>query len=360
MPGLFDPGRIGELPLANRLVRSATWEGLADGAGRCTPELTRLMVALARGGAGLLVTGHAYVTANGQASPRQLGAHGEGALPGLAALARAVHGAGGRIALQLAHGGAYALGGLDAAGPSPIAGAGGALCRPMGSEELREVVGAFGRAAERAARTGFDGVQVHAAHGYLLSQFLSPYYNRRTDAYGGSLQGRARLLLEVVEAVRRAVGPHLPVLVKLNSEDFIEGGLTVADAVRVAALLEEAGVDAVELSGGTSRGPSRFSPFRTEEEAPAQEAYYREAARAVRQRVGLPLILVGGIRSYGVAEGLLGEGTCDFIALSRPLIREPDLPRRWRSGDRRRSACASDNGCFGPARAGRGLRCVRK
>jgi 2,4-dienoyl-CoA reductase-like NADH-dependent reductase (Old Yellow Enzyme family) len=225
-------------------------------------------------------------------------------------------------------------------------------------DEILEISERFALAAVRAGKAGFDGVQVHAAHGYLLSQFFSPFHNKREDGYGGSVERRARIALEVVGRVRDAIGPRRALLIKMNSEDFVEGGFSVENMLEVSALLEKAGVDAIELSGGSPFSPKyvsyRYGPIKSEQD----EVYYREAARRYKERVRVPLVLVGGIRSYGVAERLVGEGVADYISLCRPLIREPGLINRWKSGDTRKSRCLSDNLCFEPARAGQGLFCV--
>jgi 2,4-dienoyl-CoA reductase-like NADH-dependent reductase (Old Yellow Enzyme family) len=202
-------------------------------------------------------------------------------------------------------------------------------------------------------------VQIHAAHGFLLSQFLSPAFNKRKDEYGGALENRARLLLGVVRGVREAVGPEYPVLIKINSEDFLDGGMTREEAVQVSDMLQKASVDAIEFSGGTVASPEKFLPPRPGRlKTPEQEVYYREAARLYKQEVGIPLMLVGGIRSYEVAEELIRGGTADYISMSRPLICEPGLVKRWREGDRRTAECLSDNACFAPGLEGKGIYCV--
>ena len=199
---------------------------------------------------------------------------------------------------------------------------------------------------------------MHAAHGYLISQFLSPPYNTRQDNYGGSLENRARMLLEVFEAARSAVGSAFGIMVKINSEDFMDGGFTVGEMLAVSAMLEDRGIDAIEMSGGTVRSRD-YSASRMGKAALVEgEAYYIAAARRYKEKIRVPLMLVGGIRSYGAAERLVAEGTADYISLCRPLIAEPDLINRWKSGDREPSACKSDNLCFKPGREGRGVRCV--
>ncbi len=360
MATLFDKTTIKNLSLRNRFVRSATWEGMADEQGAPTPELNQLMGDLAQGEVGLIITGHAYVSSEGQASPWQMGVHDEGLLPKLALMPQAVHAAGGRIALQLAHAGAYGIAPEGTIGPSVIADHEGKSCQAMTQEDIQRVVIAFADGAALAKQAGFDAVQIHAAHGYLLSQFLSPHYNHREDEYGGSLENRARLVLEVLAAVRQAVGEDYAVLIKLNSDDFIEGGMTVEDMLQVAELLETAGIDAIEISGGTIWGPSQFHAVRMAPEALTHKAYYRKAARLCKAFVRVPVILVGGIRSLDIAEELLTEGAADYIALCRPLVREPALVKRWAAGDREPSGCRSENACFGPILAGKGISCVVK
>jgi 2,4-dienoyl-CoA reductase-like NADH-dependent reductase (Old Yellow Enzyme family) len=361
MSTLFESTTIKTMSLANRFVRSATYEGMATADGACTSQLTNLMVNLAEGGVGLIVTGHSYISREGQAGPWQLGIYEDAALRGLTQMTDAVHRCGGKICIQLAHAGAQAatsLSGLEAMGPSVLHENGKAICREMSNEDIVRVVGAFGEAAARAKCCGFDAVEIHAAHGYLLSQFLSPMFNQRTDEYGGALANRSRIVLEVLHSVRCSVGSNYPVLIKLNSEDFAEGGFSVEDMLELSVLLEKAGIDSIELSGGTASKESKYHAVRFGSISKENEAYYRDAARRFKQRVRVPLILVGGIRSPDVAERLIGEGTADYIAMSRPLICEPDLVSRWKNGNTTKSACVSDNRCFNPIMSGEGMRCV--
>ena len=346
--------------LENRAVRSATWEGLADKDGGVTPSLIDRMVALARGGVGLIITGHAFINKNGQSGPGQLGAYRDELLPGLTKLATAVHENNGRIILQLAHGGFFAmekLTGEAPLAPSLVPEMAKSPRREMTLQDIQELAGAFAAAAGRAKAAGFDGVQIHAAHGYLLSQFLSPAFNRRNDEYGGSIENRARFLIEALRAIRLSVGSDYPVLVKMNVRDFIDGGLTLADSLTVASLLAEEGIDAIELSGGFLNG-GKLSPSRMGIDTEDKEAYFGEEAKAFRKRVSVPLILIGGTRSFGVAERLIADGIVDCVSFCRPLIREPDLINRWKSENFARAACISCNRCFGPGMTGRGVYCV--
>lgn len=364
MSRLFETTQIKGMTLANRFVRSATWEGMADNDGFCTPKLIELMKRFAEGGVGLIITGFAFVTREGRAAPWQMGADGDAFLSRLKEMTDAVHRADGKIALQIVHGGCYSatqLTGQEALAPSTHESGAIPRCREMTVAEISQVVAAFGESASLAKKAGYDGVQIHAAHGYLLSQFLSPYFNKRKDAYGGSIENRSRIVLETLQSVRQAVGSGFPILVKINSEDFVDGGLTVDEMLRVVELLEQAGIDAIEMSGGTVYASGAYSAIRVGAlDTPEKEVFYREAAARYKEKIGVPLMLVGGIRSFAVAEKLVTDGLADYISLCRPLIREPALVKRWKSGDLRKSTCISDNACFGPALKGEGLYCVRE
>ncbi len=364
MAELFENVSINGLTLANRFVRSATWEGLASREGSVTPKLTKMMVELARNEIGLIISGYTFVSPEGQSSPGQLAIHDDRFVAGLWAMVEAVHKAGGKIASQIVHAGRFAnfaLTGLQPIGPSAVTKDGQTTCRAMSKPDIANIISAFTQAAVRAKQAGFDAIQLHAAHGYLFSQFLSPALNQRTDEYGGTLENRARFLIEVVRSIRKVTGPAYPLLIKLNSEDFLEGGLTRDEAVQVAAMLEAASVDAIEFSGGTVASPEKFLPVRPgKPKTPQDEVFYREAAKLYKTKVGIPLMLVGGIRSYEMANDLIRRGVADYVSLGRPLICEPGLVKRWRNGDRRRSDCASCNSCFAPASDGRGVYCVPK
>ena len=335
MAAPFEQITINGMTLNNRFVRSATWEGLAEKDGAVTTKLTEMMVELARNEVGLIITGYAFVSPDGQSSPWQMAAYDDRFIKGLHEMTQAVHSAGGKIALQIVHAGKFSmpeLTGQTPMGPSPEETDGKITCREMSKEDISSIVTAFTKAATRGKQAGFDAIQLHAAHGFLLSQFLSPAFNKRTDEYGGSLENRARLLLEVVRSVRNEVEKEYPILVKLNSEDFLEGGMTREEALSVSILLEKASVDSIEFSGGTvvsqELSPPRPGILKKKED----EAYYREAAKSYKQKIKIPLMLVGGIRSIEVAEELIVSGLADFLSLSRPLIGEPDLVKRWHAG----------------------------
>lgn len=356
----FDPIIINGMALANRFVRSATWEGLATDDGMVTDRLIELYRNLAEGEVGLIISSHCYVAPSGKATPWQVGIYSEKLLPGLTRLVRTVHEAGGKIVCQLAHAGLFGrpdIPGEVPFAPSAVSGFTGTLPRAMTPDDINGTIIHFGDAAALARSAGFDGIQIHAAHGYLLSQFLSPAFNQRQDDYGDSVENRARLAIEIVKEVRDRVGPGYPVLVKMNCRDYLPGGLELDEALQIADMLRTAGVDAIEVSGGTLVS-GKQSPSRTTIRKTDDEAYFEEAARAFKESLDIPIILVGGIRSFAVADRIISEPAADCVSMSRPLIREPDLVKRWKSGDHTRAACLSDNRCFEPAMAGRGVCCI--
>ena len=317
MDSLFEQSEINRLILSNRFIRSATWAGMATDEGACTPGLIDLMRNLAAGDVGLIITGHAYVRQDGQHSPWQLGIHRDKLIAGLQDLTGAVHECESKIVMQLGFGGAYLS---------------KSRVRSMDTEDFHVLAEAYGQAALRAQKAGFDGVQIFAAHGFFLSQMLCPRYNDRTDDYGGNIANRARFLVEVLDAIRRAVGRDYPVLAKLNCRDDVENGLTLEDSVTVAGMLEKAGIDAIELSGGLLNNPNIM---RSKIDSGDSQAFFQAEARMFKQTVNVPLILVGGIRSYDAAKHLVDEGIAEYISMSRPFIREPGLIKRWKAGDRR-------------------------
>jgi 2,4-dienoyl-CoA reductase-like NADH-dependent reductase (Old Yellow Enzyme family) len=360
MSRLFETTEIKGMQLANRFVRSATWEGMATEDGACTPRLVEVYRRLAEGQVGLIITSHAYVRKDGQAGNWQLGIYDDHLKDGLRRMVDAVHEAKGKVIVQLAHAGILAnseLSGVTPVAVSPAEDFGKSPKRILTEKDIHELIVSFGQAAGRAKDTGFDGIQLHAAHGYLMSQFLSPVFNKRTDSYGGAVENRARALISTVQEVRNTVGKDYPVLIKMNSQDYLQGGLTLSDSVKVGVMLQQAGIDAIEVSGGTPvAGNPR--PSKTGIQSEEKEAYFREASKEFKEKLDVPIILVGGIRSPNLAEKLLAEGYADYFSMSRPFVREPNLVKRWASGDRSKSRCLSDNQCFDPGRAGEGVYCV--
>ncbi len=332
---LFTPHRLQGLELRNRIIRSATLEGLCDGDGQPTVPLIDLYRQLAAGGCGLLISGITYVAEEGRLIPTGLGAASDEHLAGLEKLAAAVHQEGGTFCLQLGHSGGQ--GQSQVCGEQPVAPSTlkleqyPELPREMTLDDIAVTISAFAAAAGRARQAGCDAIQLHAAHGYLINQFLSPLTNQRQDAYGGDLAARSRFLLEIVNAVQQVVGKDFPLLVKLNGSDNLAGGLDIDDALAVAKLLDAAGIAAIEISSGTPASAEQ-APIRRGHESGAEMAYNVVLSRVIKQQVSCPVIVVGGIRSLHVATGLLRTKQADYISLSRPLIREPDLPNKLKSG----------------------------
>lgn len=358
MSKLFTPGKIGSLNLPNRLVRSATAERMADaGDGRPRPQLKDLYRELTKGGVGLIITGHMYIHPSGKAHPEMTGIYSDDLIPGLAELASTVHQEGGKVVVQINHGGMQCDRETvpDPMAPSTMdATSLNRAAREMTTAEINDIIQAFGQAARRVKMAGFDGVQIHAAHGYLNSQFLSPFSNRRTDDWGGNQTKRLRFLREVCGAVRERVGRDYPVLIKLGMMDGIESGLSPEDGVQVVAALEEMELDGVEISGGI--GGARALNVRKGIRSEDREAYFLPLARKARPATRLPILLVGGMRSRKVMERVLGDGDADFISLCRPLITEPDFPNRMHMGLQEKSGCLSSDNCWAE-NEGEGISC---
>jgi 2,4-dienoyl-CoA reductase-like NADH-dependent reductase (Old Yellow Enzyme family) len=360
MSRLFESTKINGMNIKNRFVRSATHEAMAGLDGRANDQLLDCMAELARGEVGLIITGHAHVSREGQAGPRQMGIYSNAMIDSLKQVTSTVHKNDGLVAVQLAHAGKNGIGKSDYAplGPSEVFGKGVKKASAMTVDDIERTVKAFGDAAQRAVESDFDAVQIHAAHGYLLSQFLSPYYNKRDDAYGGTLENRAKFVVQVYEEIRQRVGKAFPVMIKINSEDFLEEGITVEEIIQVSHMLEDLGIDAIEMSGGTFESgkyiPSRAGTSKSED----REAYYRKAAETFKKEIKIPLILVGGFLSFNIAQEVVNTGLADYVALSRPLIREPQLIKRWAAGDREKASCISCNKCFSTLAMEEALHCA--
>jgi 2,4-dienoyl-CoA reductase-like NADH-dependent reductase (Old Yellow Enzyme family) len=364
MPELFDTTYIKSMEMRNRTVRSATWTGLGDANGYVTDRAVDFYAELAAGGIGLIVTGYQYVLNNGRQLPYMIGNCDEDRLEGLAKLAAAVHAHGGTVAPQIVHAGIRATTdffkeGEELWAPSAALAPTSGPVRPveMDHGRIRTLVEAYAAAADRAKRAGFDAVQLHGAHGYGINQFLSPAWNIRGDAYGGSVKNRYRFLAETLEAVRAAVGADFPVMIKLSVADFVEGGITPQEGVQIARMLETDGIDCIEASGGSIASPNGMGPVRTGVVKKVHEAYFADMAAAVKREVKVPVVTVGGVRSLERIGEILAQGSADYVAMSRPFIREPGLVNRWKAGDTSKAACISCNGCFETGRSGLGISC---
>jgi len=403
---VFKPGSIGSILIKNRLVRSATLENAA--AGEVNDALLQIHRKLARGGAGLIITGITWVDPCTTA-PRITRVDNDSYIPGLRKLAAAVHDVDPdcRIMLQLHHPGrqvarheerqallplfppallAYMQkhpeilqpGHEEPDSPDPVAPAAvyDALFRrtprALSTEEVEKLIDAYAEGIRRAQEAGFDGVQLHAAHGWLLSSFLSPHTNRREDIYGGNIENRTRILREIYTRARKKVSATFPILVKFNATDFLPDGIEIEEGIRIAGILSKTGFDALEVSGGMWEALTRSSQelgwplvflpeSRTGIKRPDMEGYFLPAAKMIKDRTDATVISVGGYRSFPFIEQALRSGAADFISLSRPLIRQPDLPNRWISGKGSDKAkCISCNACLPIGKEALQCRAIKK
>lgn len=381
----FTPFRLGPLELRNRIVKCGTNEGMSRG-GLMTDALIEWHREFATGGVAMTTLAYCSVSADGRTFADQIWMRDE-ALPGLRRLTDAIHAEGARAAIQLGHAGWFATPSVIGAkplGPSRTFSPRG-LCfsRAASDADLDRLEQEFAAAARRAVAAGFDGIEVHVGHGYLLAQFLSPYNNRRRDAYGGSIENRARFPRRVLRAVREAVGDRAAIWAKLNMEDGFQGGMTLDEGVEVGRWIEVDGsVDALQLTGGhTTRTPfflmrgdvplrgmiqneknaatrfgmRVFGPFLIRP-YPFEEAFFRASALRFRTALRLPLMLLGGITRLDTMERAIGEGF-ELLAMGRALIRDPDLPRRMQAGELTASRCVPCNLCVVEMERG-AARCV--
>ncbi len=343
------------MDVRNRFVRSATTSYWSDERGVVRPEIIELYRRLAKGGVGLIVKGHQYVTDAGKAHNGMAGLSHDYHIPKLKELTDAVHEGDGKIVSQLNHAGIKSV--VDRAGPSDYIGDGW-KARALMVDEIHEIVTAFGNAAVRAMEAGFDGVQIHGAHGYLISQFLSSLANRRTDEYGGALGNRMRLLNEVYDEVRARVGNCVPVLLKMNCDDFSRDGFTVEESVRVAESIYGRGLDALEISGGGIGQQEDLRARAVSDDPLLEEASFAGHARVIRDSTKpRPLALVNGIRTLACMEAIIEKDLADLISMSRPFVREPGLVRKLESGQGA-ATCTSCDTCSSRAVFGKMmLRC---
>jgi len=341
------------LKFRNRFIRSATMEGMASqDNGAPTEALKELYRQLAAGGVGLISTSACLSDRSWVPDPRgHLSLHGDSGLSTWEDTVETVHREGALISVQL---GPFFYVNGQPVGPSAYRPGVHALL----PEEIEHLVYTFGAAAKRARKIGADAVQVHAGHGYPVSQFLSPFYNRREDEYGGSPSNRARILIEIRRAIADSAGKDFPVWIKMNSFDGVPGGITPEDTDEYGSILSEAGYGAIEVTGGSPGGShDSRGPLKKEEWF---EGYYLKNAARMKKHTDLPVAAVGGIRRLEIINRILADNKADLIALSRPLIREPNLIQRWMAGDLNPAACISCNGCLRVMQQKKGLFCVQE
>jgi 2,4-dienoyl-CoA reductase-like NADH-dependent reductase (Old Yellow Enzyme family) len=381
----FTPFTLGGLRLRNRILKPATFEGMCPG-GAPSPALVEHHRRVAAGGAALTTVAYASVSPDGRSYATQLLLRPE-VVPGLRALTDAVHREGAAASLQVSHGGYFAdrriIGGRPLGASRRFNTYGLSFARAMADVDIARVVRDFAEGTRLAVEAGFDAVELHFGHGYLVSQFLSPYTNRRRDRWGGSLENRSRLAVEVLRAARAAAGPRPVLLAKVNLRDGFRGGLEVEEAVEVARRLEAEGATGLVLSGGfvsrtplfMLRGEVPLKPMMAAQDRwwaktglflfgkllvrqyPFEEAFLLGEARRMRAAVRLPLVLLGGVKSRSTIEGALNEGF-ELVGMGRALLHDPDLPRKMERGEVTRSGCVPCNECIAEMDRG-GVRCTR-
>jgi len=346
MPDLFDSLTINKLELKNRFVRSATNDNLADD-GMVTDDQVDLFRELAEGEIGLIVTGGLYPTKEGKGPIGQTAADKDEAIPSLMRLVSVVHENGGKIAAQIMHCGWNTnpeVSGFQPVGPSatvhPFT---GREIRELSSDEVHELVEAYVQAARRVIEAGFDAVQLHGAHSWIISAFLSPATNKRQDEWGGSPENRFKFVRQICQGIRKLAGPDFPLLVKLGIKDYHAEGKPTTEGIEAARLLETDGVDAIEVSEGLE--PDRAHHIRLD----AMSPYYIEECREARRVLSLPLILVGGMRKLEDMQAILDEGIADAVSMCRPFLYDPYVVKKLREGSIGSSECISCNQCMGPA-----------
>ena len=326
-PNTFSEYSINTLKIKNRLSMAPMTSNYGDRDGNVTEKMVNYYAARARGGVGFIFVEACYVNKNGKGFIQQLGLDDDKYIPGLKGLVDSVHQGGAKVFLQLIHGGRQtfpAISGTQPIAPSPIP------CpvvqempREMTVEEIKSLVDDFGKAATRAKEAGFDGVDIHCAHGYMVEQFLSPYSNCRSDEYGGDLKGRMRFLNEIVENIRHRVGPEYPIVVRLSAEEYVPNGLSIQDSIEVAKILEKAGVNALSISAGVYETVERLFPPM---DVPQGSLVY--LAEAIKKAVSIPVLTVGGLTEAAYIEQLIQEGKVDGAILGRALLADPEWPRK--------------------------------
>lgn len=349
MRELFDTTTIKGMKIKNRFVRSATWENKTTHDGHMTPELYSIYEELAKNEVGMIITGYANVVQEEQPNPGMMGIYDDSFIQEYQSLTDLVHQYDSKIILQVAYGGTkttYNIGSRVIFAPSKVPEiATNTLGKEMTKQDIEYIVAAFGESARRAKESGFDGIEIHGAHTYLINQFLSPYYNRRTDEYGGSLENRMRFLKEIYYAMRKQVGEDYPIFVKLTATEFFDGGQSFEDTKVICKEMEKIGIDAIELSGNVhgkakSMVGQMFEGYEIE-----AEGYFYRYGEEISKEVQIPIITVGGLSHIEKIEEILQNTNIQYFALARPLLAEPHLVRRWKEGDRSAVKCIRCSKC---------------
>jgi 2,4-dienoyl-CoA reductase-like NADH-dependent reductase (Old Yellow Enzyme family) len=351
---LFSPEKIGNVEIKNRIVRSATYTHTANTDGTVTDELIKFYSELAAGGTGLIITGIVAIDEEGKIDNRQAGLYNDSHIEGQKKFVKSIHEYSEvKIAPQLCHCGRQ---GRNSISPSAVLyQVSKKMPRELTNEEVRTVIKNFVSAGRRAYECEYDLVQLNGAHCWLLSNFLSPYSNQRSDGYGGNTENRTRILVEIYNQLRDEVGKNFPITIKLQTQDFVENSITLEEGKKITKILVDTGYDAIEPSGGGLEtiimGAKPYPSLTVKSED--EENYFLPTIKEFSSVLSdTKVILMGGVRDPLKVEEFLQEGIIDFIALGRPLIIEPSLPNRWKDGDLSPPLCTSCNACFGTIRTG--------
>ena len=341
MKSLFDNATMGKLSLKNRFVRSATYERRAKDDGHLNDEIYNIYESLAKGGVGLIIGSYAYVTKDEQPSPKMLGIYDDSFIEDYKILGKIVHKYDCKYIQQIVYGGSlssFEVGNREILGPSAVENKITKVTpKEMTIEDIELLKKAFSEAALRVKKSGLDGVQIHGAHGYLLSQFLSPYYNRRTDEYGGNVENRGRIILEVYDEIRRVVGSEFTVTIKINCSDFDDEGATFEECKYVCYELDKRGIDGIEISGSGNYSSDEIS---------YRDSVFRDYGEIIADNVNCKVMIVCKNNNLNTMEEILNNSKIECFSMSRPLICEPDLINRWESGDRTKPKCLYCGNCM--------------
>jgi 2,4-dienoyl-CoA reductase-like NADH-dependent reductase (Old Yellow Enzyme family)/thioredoxin reductase len=355
-PVLFSPLTVKNLVLRNRIVMPPMGTWYATSFGAVTPKLVSYHQERAAGGVGLNIVEFTVVESQGKLNPHMLGIFNDGHIPGLRTLAQGVHEAGGKIAVQLGHAGRRArslINGRRPLAPSPLPEMGGEIPHEMNASQIEYFQECFQKAARRAKQAGFDAVEIHMAHGYLIQQFLSPLSNKRSDRYGGSLENRARFALEILSRIRREVGDEFPIFCRISADELVEGGSSLAEGKWFAKSLEREGADVIDVSAGILETSERQVPPMA-----FPHGLNVGLTEEIKGQVNIPVICVGRIKSLEEAETILERKTADLIAMGRALIADPELPQKARAGGNVRPCIGCNQGCIDRLYHGVAITCL--
>jgi len=353
MKNLFEKTAINNIEVKNRFIRAATWDETAEENGHINEVTIKRYEDLAKGGVGLILTGYAFISKDEHPNPGMFGIYDDTFIEEYKILVDRVHKYETKIAMQIVYGGSQTehpdASKMNIYGPSAVKNlVSGITPKEATKDDIRVIVMKFGDAAARAKKAGFDAVEIHAAHGYLLSQFLTPFYNRRTDEYGGGIHNRARIIYEVIEEIRKRVGPSYPIMIKINFDDLMKKnqGLTKEESIEIFKRIDELGIDMIEPSAANLSSGEGAVPFLKGVNTVEKQSYFKEDVMNIASIVKAKVILMGGNKNIGLMEDILNTTKIEYFSLSRTLLCEPDLINKWKDNKEYTPKCISCNRCW--------------